>query len=325
MQQNDNGQLLRVDRLTLSLEAARGRIPVLEDVSFDIRKREIVGLVGESGSGKSVTAQSIQRLLPSPPWMRDRGTVFFDGADLYELDAEPMRKLRGKEIAAILQEPMTSLNPYYTVGRQVEEVLVSHLGVTRQEARTRAVEALAEAGVPGAADRARQYPHQLSGGLKQRAMIAMALVLRPSLLIADEPTTALDPTIQARILRLIERLNREMGMAILFITHDLGLVHGLARRTIVMYAGLIVESGGTEALFREPMHPYTRALIGIMPVPGSRGRPLGTIPGTVPKPGNHPPGCPFHPRCRHAMDRCRDALPPPVDREPGRNVRCWLS
>jgi oligopeptide/dipeptide ABC transporter ATP-binding protein len=324
MEQDDNGRLLRVADLCLSLETGRGRIRVLDGVSFEVGKEEIVGLVGESGSGKSVTVQSILRLLPSPPWLRDGGTVFFDGADLYELGGEQMRRLRGKEIAVVLQEPMTSLNPFSTVGRQVEEVLASHLGVTRREARERSLRALAEAGVPAARDRARQYPHQLSGGLKQRAMIAMALVLRPGLLLADEPTTALDPTIQAQILRLLERLNREMGMAVLFITHDLRLIRGLAGRTVVMYAGMVVEDAVTGDLFREPLHPYTRALVDIMPVPGAGGEPLGTIPGSVPKPGKRPAGCPFHPRCRHVMERCREAVPPPTPRAAGGSVRCWL-
>ena len=317
-------KLLRVDDFTLSVDRDGRRVRVIDGISFDVGKGEIVGMVGESGSGKSVTSLGILRLLPRPPWNLDGGTVTFRNRDLYSLSGEGMRRIRGKEIAVILQEPMTSLNPFYTIGQQVEEVFIAHLGMGRRESRRKAVEALREAGIPGASERAGQYPHQLSGGLKQRAMIAMALALRPSLLLADEPTTALDLTIQEQILDLIRSLSRERGMSVLFITHDLAVLRGMAERTVVIYSGVLVESSDTNRLFEEPLHPYTRALIKIIPRPKVRKEKLDTIPGSVPKPGKRPAGCPFHPRCISVMDRCREEFPSMRVTDDYRSVRCWL-
>jgi oligopeptide/dipeptide ABC transporter ATP-binding protein len=316
--------LLYVKDLTLSLDGDGEPVRVIENVSFGVDRGEMLAMVGESGSGKSVTSLAILRLLPVPPWNRESGKVFFRGRDLYALDPEEMREIRGRDISIVLQEPMTSLNPFSPIGRQVEEVLIAHLSIDRREAKRRALDALAEVGIPGASERAGQYPHQLSGGLKQRAMIAMALALRPSLLLADEPTTALDLTIQMQILDLIGRLSEVHGMAVIFITHDLALVKGMAERTLVMYAGLIVESSRTENLFGEPFHPYTKALIEVIPQLGERRNRFGTIPGSVPKPGMRPGGCPFHPRCSSCMDRCRTLLPGMKEIASGRMVRCWL-
>jgi len=325
-QNHNSNPILSIRDLSISLDLPVPGPPVrvIEGVSFDVARGEILGIVGESGSGKSVTSLAVLRLLPSPPWRRERGQVLFAGRDLYSLDREEMRQVRGKDIAVVFQEPMTALNPYYTIGEQVEEVLTAHLKIDRKEARARAVEALDEVGIPGAADRAGQFPHQLSGGLKQRAMIASALVLRPKLLLADEPTTALDLTIQAQIIDLISRLSREFGMAVVFITHDLALIRGITSRTAVMYAGHIVESAQTGALFGEPLHPYTRALIDVIPDPAKKQERLASIPGRVPKPGSHPPGCPFGPRCGFVLDQCTEHLPELREVAGGRSVRCWL-
>jgi peptide/nickel transport system ATP-binding protein/oligopeptide transport system ATP-binding protein len=317
-------KLLRVENLTLSLNRNNKSMRVVEDITFGVDKGEILGIVGESGSGKSVTSLSILRLLPRPPWNLDSGRILFEGRNLHSLSNEEMRSVRGKDIAVVLQEPMTSLNPFYTIGQQVEEVVTTHEKVGRREAKNRAILALSEVGIPAAAERAGQYPHQLSGGLKQRAMIAMALALRPSLLLADEPTTALDLTIQAQILDLIRLLSEDRGMAVVFITHDLALIRGMAERTVVMYAGLLVESCNTDRLFSEPLHPYTRALIKVIPRLGSWQERLGTIPGSVPKPGKRPTGCPYNPRCGNVMDKCREVLPAMETIENGRMVRCWL-
>lgn len=321
---NASDMLLRVKDLSLSLDTRSGPVTVVDGISFGVDHGEIIGIVGESGSGKSVTAQSILRLLPRPPWNLTSGQIFFRGRDLFSLGTEEMRRIRGKEIAIVLQEPMTALNPFYSIGRQVEEVFATHLDLSRREARDLAIEALDEAGIPAAVERSAQYPHQLSGGLKQRAMIAMALALRPVLLLADEPTTALDLTIQAQILDLIRRLRTELGMAVIFITHDLALISGMAEKTVVVYAGIIVESGRTESLFREPFHPYTKALTDVIPRLESPRTRLGTIVGSVPKPGSRPSGCPFHPRCGSTMDRCMESRPVMQNIENDRMVRCWL-
>ncbi|MFQ6104204.1 MAG: ABC transporter ATP-binding protein [Candidatus Glassbacteria bacterium] len=317
-------KLLGVDNFSLSLDIDRKSVRVIDGISFDVENGEIVGMAGESGSGKSITSQSILRLLPCPPWKLDGGAIYFKGRDLYSLSKEEMRGIRGREIAVVLQEPMTSLNPFYTIGQQVEEVLTAHLGTGRKESRNRAIEALAEVGIPGPSERAGQYPHQLSGGLRQRVMIAVALALKPDLLLADEPTTALDLTIQAQILDLIRKLSEERAMAVLFITHDLAVLKGIADRTIVMYSGVLVEAGPTGSLFEEPLHPYTKALIEVIPRPKERKKKLGTIPGSIPKPDARPGGCPFHPRCGYAIDRCREDHPVAKVIDGARMVRCWL-
>jgi oligopeptide/dipeptide ABC transporter ATP-binding protein len=310
--------VLRIESLAIAL----GDRPLVEDVSFDIAPGEAFGLVGESGCGKSVTALSILRLLASPPLAISGGRILFGGRDLAHLDAEALRRVRGGEIAMIFQEPMTSLNPVFTIGDQIGEVLAIHRGMDARAAARRAAELLDLVGIPAAASQLERYPHQLSGGQRQRAMIAMALACEPKLLIADEPTTALDVTVQAQILDLIDRLRRELGLACLLITHDLGVVGEVCERVGVMYAGRIVEQGPVGEVFVRPRHRYTRALLDTIPAANPPGRPLPAIPGSVPPPGSRPAGCAFAERCPAELPRCRGERPPvrPLD---GRAVACW--
>jgi oligopeptide/dipeptide ABC transporter ATP-binding protein len=312
------------ERPLLSVEGlgvAMGGVPVLEDVSFAIAPGETLGLVGESGCGKSVTALSIMRLLPEPPARIASGRIVFDGTDLLDLDAERLRSIRGDRIAMIFQEPMTSLNPVFTIGDQIGESLIVHRGASRAAARAEAARLLDLVGIPAAASRLDRYPHELSGGQRQRAMIAIALACKPRLLIADEPTTALDVTVQAQILDLIARLRRELGMAVLLITHDLGVVAEFCDRVAVMYAGRIVEEAPATALFAAPGHRYTEALLRSMPAANAPGRDLPSIPGSVPPPAARGAGCVFAPRCGFATPRCRAALPPLC--APPHRLRCW--
>jgi oligopeptide/dipeptide ABC transporter ATP-binding protein len=299
-----------------------GAVRVVEDVSFTLATGETLGLVGESGCGKSVTAMAIMGLNPSPPCRIDAGRILFEGRDLLELGAA-MRAVRGDRIGMIFQEPMTSLNPTFTVGFQIAEVLRLHRGLGKSKARDAAVELLGMVGIGAPERRLAQYPHELSGGLRQRAMIAMAIACQPALLIADEPTTALDVTIQAQILDLIKRLQRETGMSVLLITHDLGIVAEMCERVMVMYAGRIVERVGAAALFRRPRHPYTAGLLASSPRLGRRRAVLPTIPGTVPSPGQRGAGCYFAARCPRALDRCRIETPPLEELEPGHAAACW--
>ena len=312
------------ERPLLSVEGlgvAMGGVPVLEDVSFAIAPGETLGLVGESGCGKSVTALSIMRLLPEPPARIASGRIVFDGTDLLDLDAERLRSIRGDRIAMIFQEPMTSLNPVFTIGDQIGESLIVHRGASRAAARAEAARLLDLVGIPAAASRLDRYPHELSGGQRQRAMIAIALACKPRLLIADEPTTALDVTVQAQILDLIARLRRELGMAVLLITHDLGVVAEFCDRVAVMYAGRIVEEAPATALFAAPGHRYTEALLRSMPAANAPGRDLPSIPGSVPPPAARGAGCVFAPRCGFATPRCRAALP--LLGAPPHRLRCW--
>jgi oligopeptide/dipeptide ABC transporter ATP-binding protein len=312
------------ERPLLSVEGlgvAMGGVPVLEDVSFAIAPGETLGLVGESGCGKSVTALSIMRLLPEPPARIASGRIVFDGTDLLDLDAERLRSIRGDRIAMIFQEPMTSLNPVFTIGDQIGESLIVHRGASRAAARAEAARLLDLVGIPAAASRLDRYPHELSGGQRQRAMIAIALACKPRLLIADEPTTALDVTVQAQILDLIARLRRELGMAVLLITHDLGVVAEFCDRVAVMYAGRIVEEAPATALFAAPGHRYTEALLRSMPAANAPGRDLPSIPGSVPPPAARGAGCVFAPRCGFATPRCRAELPPLC--APPHRLRCW--
>jgi oligopeptide/dipeptide ABC transporter ATP-binding protein len=312
------------ERPLLSVEGlgvAMGGVPVLEDVSFAIAPGETLGLVGESGCGKSVTALSIMRLLPEPPARIASGRIVFDGTDLLDLDAERLRSIRGDRIAMIFQEPMTSLNPVFTIGDQIGESLIVHRGASRAAARAEAARLLDLVGIPAAASRLDRYPHELSGGQRQRAMIAIALACKPRLLIADEPTTALDVTVQAQILDLIARLRRELGMAVLLITHDLGVVAEFCDRVAVMYAGRIVEEAPATALFAAPGHRYTEALMRSMPAANAPGRDLPSIPGSVPPPAARGAGCVFAPRCGFATPRCRAELPPLG--APPHRLRCW--
>jgi len=298
-----------------------GPVHVVDGVSFDLERGEVLALVGESGSGKSMTALSILRLVPKPGRVVE-GEIRFDGRDLLDLSVGEMRKIRGKRIAMIFQEPMTALNPVLRVGDQVVEALELHGRIARADARARVRALFAEVGIPDPEARFDAYPHQLSGGLKQRVMIAMALSTRPEILIADEPTTALDVTIQAQILALLRDLQRERGTAILLITHDLGIVNELADRIAVMYAGRLVELAPRAELLRDPLHPYTRGLLASIPALATRGQRLHEIPGVVPSPSHWPKGCRFAPRCPRRFEPC-DAQDPAETTRPGdRRVAC---
>jgi peptide/nickel transport system ATP-binding protein len=315
--------LLQIEDLRTVFRTDLGDVSAVSGVTFQVNAGETLGLVGESGCGKSVTALSVLRLVPSPPGRIAGGRILFRGDDLVRASEERMRKIRGNEISMVFQEPMTALNPVYTVGNQIAEAIQLHQKVDGKEARRRTIAMLEHVGIPSPEERVDAYPHQLSGGMRQRVMIAMALSCRPALLIADEPTTALDVTIQAQILDLLRRLQKEMGMAVLLITHDLGVVAEMADRVVVMYAGRVVEEAPVRELYRSPRHPYTRALLTSIPrvETGPRGR-LAVIPGTVPPPFATPPGCPFHPRCAFTADVCRTVVPELETVEGPHRVRC---
>jgi oligopeptide/dipeptide ABC transporter ATP-binding protein len=314
--------LLEIDALSISFRTDSGQIGVVEDVSFDLGSGENVGLVGESGCGKTVTAMAIMGLNPSPPSRVDSGRILFEGRDLLAL-GPAMRSIRGNRIGMIFQEPMTSLNPSYKVGFQIAEVLRKHRGMSRAAARAEVLELLRHVGIGAPERRAGQYPHELSGGLRQRVVIAMAIACGPALLIADEPTTALDVTVQAQILELIRRLQREIGMSVLLITHDLGIVAETCERVLVMYAGRIVERASVGALYRHARHPYTKGLLSSSPRLGHKRPVLATIPGIVPPPGQRGPGCYFASRCPRALDRCHAEIPPLEPVVPGHDAACW--
>jgi oligopeptide/dipeptide ABC transporter ATP-binding protein len=327
------GPLLRVSHLRTHFASDAGLVKAVEDVSFTLAAGETLAVVGESGSGKSVTSLSIMGLIADPPGRIAGGEILFRTrsgpvVDLARLPAAALRKLRGRDIAMIFQEPMTSLNPVFSVGDQIAEAAVLHLGMGRAEARRRALEMLELVEIPAAKQRLDEYPHQLSGGMRQRVMIAIALACNPLLLIADEPTTALDVTIQAQILALLGKLRRDIGMAVLFITHNLGVVAEIADRVVVMYAGRVVEEGDVRALFRAPRHPYTQGLLACLPGRAldarARGSPrrLNAIPGQVASPHDPPPGCAFAPRCALALPECSAALPALADIASGRRSRC---
>jgi len=319
--------LLRVENLETHFHTRDGIVRAVDGVSFEVMPGETLAIVGESGCGKSVTAMSILRLLPMPPARIAAGRIEFDGRNLLELSEAEMRQVRGNAISMIFQEPMTSLNPVLTVGRQIAEALVLHRGLSQKEATARAIEMLRKVHIPEAERRITQYPHELSGGMRQRVMIAMALACGPRLLIADEPTTALDVTIQAQILELMRELHRETGAAIILITHDLGVVAEMAQRVVVMYAGRKVEEAPIEELFERPRHPYTRGLLGSMPHLGDSvnetGKRLVEIPGMVPSLKEQAPGCLFAPRCTNAGERCTREAPPLERHAPGHWAACW--
>lgn len=302
--------LLSVQGLSIGFTTEEGPIRVVDDVSFAVAAGETMGLVGESGCGKSVTAQTIMRLLPSPPSRIEAGRIDFDGSDLAQADELAMRKIRGDKIAMIFQEPMTSLNPTMTIGAQIAEALLLHRGLKARDAGPKVLDMLTQVGIGRPEKRFTQYPHELSGGLRQRVMIAMALICGPKLLIADEPTTALDVTIQAQILELMKALQRERAIAILLITHDLGVVEEMCDHVVVMYAGRIAEKAPAKDLFARPRHPYTAGLLAASPRNARRGETLTTIPGTVPPPGKRGEGCSFAERCARALPRCHHDVPP---------------
>jgi peptide/nickel transport system ATP-binding protein len=324
--------LLEVDGLKTYFDLRHGVVKAVDGVSFTLAAHETLAIVGESGCGKSITALSLMRLVPDPPGRIAGGSVKLDGVDLATLDEETMRGVRGKDIAMIFQEPMTSLNPVLTIGSQIAEVLLLHEQIGRQQAWTKAIDMLRLVRIPEPEQRAKEYPHQLSGGMRQRAMIAMALACNPKVLIADEPTTALDVTIQAQILDIILDLQRKLGTAIVLITHDLGVVAETAQRVIVMYAGRKVEEAPVEELFARPQHPYTHGLMASIPrldlmrgeAQGASGR-LQEIPGMVPALTDLPEGCVFAPRCAHAEDRCRREYPAYEEKRPRHWAACWRS
>jgi len=316
--------LLRVEDLKTWFHTDEGTAKAVDGVSFDVLPRETLGIVGESGCGKSVTSLSILRLIPQPPGDIAGGRILFRGLDLLGLPEKEMRKIRGDDIAMIFQEPMTSLNPVYTVGDQIGEVLRLHRNVSKGEARERSVEMLQRVRIPDPEQRVDEYPHQLSGGQRQRVMIAMALACDPALLIADEPTTALDVTVQAQILALLNQLQDEYGMSIILITHDLGVIAETAHRVVVMYAGVVAEVGTAEQVFGGPNHPYTEGLKAAIPKLGERIERLHTIPGSVPSPYEEIVGCPFQNRCPYVMDRCRREFPDLYTLGPGHQARCFL-
>jgi oligopeptide/dipeptide ABC transporter ATP-binding protein len=315
--------LLKISNLKTQFFTGEGIVRAVDGVDLTLNQGETLGVVGESGSGKSVTAYSVLKLIAYPGRVV-AGEIFFQGKNLLEKPPEEMKEIQGNKISMIFQEPMTSLNPVFTIGRQVMEPLIYHKKYSSAHARREAVNLLKLVGIPSAETRIDEYPHQLSGGMRQRVMIAMALSCRPELLIADEPTTALDVTIQAQILALMKRLQKEFGMAILLITHNLGVVAQMVNRVVVMYAGQVVETGGVERIFDRPAHPYTVGLLGSIPKLNERRDRLQVIEGTVPSPSQIPEACRFHPRCSRGMEICSQKEPVLVESEPGHWVRCWL-
>ena len=314
--------LLDIQGLTTHFFTRSGVINAVDNLSLAVQKGSVLGLVGESGCGKTVTALSILNLVPYPGKIIT-GKILFEGKDLLGLSAEEMRSIRGARISMIFQEPMTALNPVFTVGDQIAEVLTAHRDVTRKEALKSAADLLQSVGIPSPEKRVNEYPHQLSGGMRQRVMIAMAIACKPALILADEPTTALDVTIQAHILELLGTIQQEMGMAMVLVTHDLGLIAERAHEVAVMYAGRIVEQAGTKELFANPQHPYTRGLMASIPQPGEEGhKRLRTILGTVPRLYDLPKGCTFAPRCDLKTGKC-EIEPELVEVKPGHLVRCW--
>ena len=317
--------VLEVEDIRTRFHTRDGTVHAVNGISFDLREGELLGVVGESGSGKSVTMMSLLELLPMPPAEIVSGRVLLDGEDLMGLDADALRHVRGGRVGFVFQDPMTSLNPVLTVGYQLTEPLRVHLGMSRDAARRRAVELLERVGIPAAASRLGEFPHRFSGGMRQRVMIAIALACNPKVLIADEPTTALDVTIQAQILDLVKRLRRESGMAIIWITHDLGVMAGLADRVMVMYGGLVVERASVAKLYKDPRHPYTRGLLATLPrLDGTRAERLESIPGQPPNLDRAPAACPFAPRCSHAFERCWRENPALETVGDGHEVACWL-
>ena len=315
-------ELLEIKHLNVVFSNGGRSVEAISDLSLSLGLRETLGIVGESGSGKSVTSLATMRLLPKAT-AHVKGQILFEGRDLLQLPEREMQQIRGNKIAMIFQEPMTSLNPIHPVGKQIAESVLLHSKATKKEAMARALQLLELCGIPDPEQRMKEYPHQLSGGMRQRVMIAIALACDPELLIADEPTTALDVTIQAQILQLMKDLKKDRDMSIIMVTHDLGIVYDFCDRVVVVYTGEVVESAPVKALFQEPLHPYTEGLIGALPRLGRPTERLEAIEGMVPDAGEMPQGCHFHPRCKYATERCRQEHPALVERPDGRCVRCF--
>ncbi len=317
--------LLDVQGLETEFKTPDGIVHAVNGVSFGLGEGETLGVVGESGCGKSVTMLSVLGLIPNPPGKVTAGKAFFFGQDLLKMSKEEIRHVRGAQISMVFQDPMTSLNPVLTIGRQLTEPLILHLGMTKRQAETRAAELLGMVGIPNAAERLGDYPHQYSGGMRQRVMIAMALSCNPQILIADEPTTALDVTIQAQIIELVKRLRDELGMSIVWITHDLGVVAGIAQRVMVMYGGFIIEEADVKDLYANPQHPYTISLLGSLPrVDETERHKLTSLEGMPPILYQKPNACPFAPRCKFVIEHCWKENPPLLDIEPGHRAACWV-
>lgn len=317
---------LEIKNLKVVFTTGNGDLTAVNGISYELGKGETLAIVGESGSGKSVSALSILRLVPEPAGKITEGQILFNSTDILKLDAKSLQNIRGKEIAMIFQEPMTSLNPVFTIGNQIMETLFRHTALNKKEIHNRAVDLLRRVEIPDPGKKMGAYPHELSGGMRQRVMIAMALSCNPRILIADEPTTALDVLIQAQILELLAEIQKDSGMSVVLITHDLGIVEDIAQRALIMYAGEIVESGPVESLFASPLHPYTLGLLNSVPKIGGENRKgrLSEIKGNAPQLDNLPPGCPFHPRCPSVMDECKVRKPALKTVQPGRKVSCWL-
>ncbi|MFH1933198.1 MAG: ABC transporter ATP-binding protein [Pseudomonadota bacterium] len=317
-----NNILLSVQDLKVYFSGNERIARALDGISYDVRKGETTCLVGESGCGKTVSALTILRIIPQPPGEVMGGKILFNGQDLLELSEEDMQKIRGNHIAMVFQEPMTSLNPVFTIGDQIKEAIQIHEQLEKNETLCRCIQLLKDVGIPSPDNRLNDYPHQLSGGQRQRVMIAMALACNPDLVIADEPTTALDVTIQVQILDLFKELQEKRNMSLLYITHDLGVVANIADRIYFMYSGVIVEQGRTHDIFHNPCHPYTQGLLASLPSLSKRGSTLHSIPGAVPDPAYKPSGCPFHPRCEYATEMCRSQFPEMCDYRDGHLSRC---
>jgi oligopeptide/dipeptide ABC transporter ATP-binding protein len=318
-----NDMILEVKNLTTKFNTENGEITAVDDINFKIKQGEIVGLVGESGSGKSVTALSIMSLIPNPPGKITNGEILFQGEDLTKNSKDEIRKIRGNSISMIFQEPMTSLNPVYTIGNQLIEALTLHKNISQKEALEKSIDLLSLVGISLPEKRIKNYPHQFSGGMRQRVMIAMALACNPKLIIADEPTTALDVTIQAQILDLLKKIKNEFHTSVLLVTHDMGVVAQMCERVYVMYAGKIMEESETERIFEKPAHPYTYALLNSIPKLEGNPNRLFTIEGSLPNPFHLPKGCRFAPRCNRATDKCTELSPELLKIDEKQSVYCW--
>ena len=322
---NERKPLLEVKNLKTYFHSNRNTVKAVDDVSFEVYQGETLGIVGESGCGKSITCMSLARLVECPPGKYEGGQILLEGEDMLQVSEQRMREIRGNKISYIFQEPMTSLNPVFRIGMQIEEVLMLHQGLSKEEARARAIEALDMVRIPNPERIVDEYPFALSGGMRQRVMIAMALACSPKILVADEPTTALDVTIQAQVLDLMKDLKKKVDTSILFITHDLSVIAEMADRVMVMYAGKVVELADVETIFGNPLHPYTRGLISSRPDMSTSTSRLNVIPGNVPDLSDLPVGCAFQSRCSHVCDQCRQATAELVEVEPGHFVRCFVT